>query len=213
MRHVVIGAHLRRDDVEPLAAALPCGELFLSAVVIEDDQPTTDRDLLLRVARVRGALLDRATFVAIRYGLFVADAAEAAAKCAAHLPRWQRLLESHRHDVELTLKAAAASPRPRPDRADFSSGAAYLRALHEAAQASSADPIFRDAAERLLVPLALRHRWLHRDEKSVELVMLAARERVDELLRGGEVLRAECPHVPFLLSGPWPLEVFADADE
>jgi hypothetical protein len=30
--------------------------------------------------------------------------------------------------------------------------------------------------------------------------------------RAGEELRELCPDVPFLLSGPWPLEVFADAD-
>ncbi|HEX9493201.1 MAG TPA: hypothetical protein VGA33_08050, partial [Thermoanaerobaculia bacterium] len=62
MKSVVIGAHLRREDVEPIAEALPVGELFLSAVSIADDRPLGDRDLLIEVAGIRGRLLDRATF-------------------------------------------------------------------------------------------------------------------------------------------------------
>ena len=110
MKSVVIGAHLRRDDVEPLATALRCGDLWLSGVDVADDQPLGDRELLLRVANTRAQLLDRATFIAIRYGFSVRDASEAAAKCASHLSRWRRLLVEHRESVEMTLKIAAASP-------------------------------------------------------------------------------------------------------
>lgn len=212
MKSVVIGAHLLRDDVEPLATAVPAGDLYLSAVAVPDDQSLGDRELLVRVAGIRAQLLDTATFVAIRYGFTISAPEEAHAKCSAHLARWRRLLEENRTNVEMTLKTLATSPRPRPDRRDFSSGAEYLRALHGAKQAATPDPQFRDAAERLIAPLSVRQRWLHRDEKSVELAALVARDRLDDVRRAGEELRAAAPDVPFLLSGPWPLEVFADDD-
>jgi hypothetical protein len=210
MKFVVIGAHLDRQDIDELAAALPAGDLFLSAMEIDDDQPLGDRELLLRVASARAALLARATFIAIRYGFAARDAADAAAKCAAHLPRWRELLQTHRDDVEMTLKVAASSSRARPDRHDFESGAAYLRALHDAVSAARADDTFRAAAEQAMN--GSRQRWAHRDEKSLELAALVARDDVPQVYERGELLRAEFPHVPFLLSGPWPLEVFADPD-
>ncbi|MBV8516751.1 MAG: GvpL/GvpF family gas vesicle protein [Acidobacteria bacterium] len=210
MRFVVIGAHRRRDDIDAPAEALACGELFLSALPIADEQPVSDRELLVAVAKLRARLLDRATFVAIRYGLAVRDSAEGESKCAAHLPRWTRLLDAHRDDVEMTLKAAAAAARPRPDRRDFTSGAEYLRALHEATNASAADPAFVKEAEARILPFAKKHRWSHRDEKSIELAALVPRARVEDVRAAGEELRRTCAQVPFLLSGPWPLEVFAD---
>lgn len=210
MKLVVIGAHLRRDDVEPLAVALPVGQMFLSAVEVPDDQPLGDRELLLRVARIREQLLERATFIAIRYGFASSSPADAASKCAAHAERWKLLLEENCGRVEMTLKVAAASPQARPDRRDFTSGAAYLRALHAATSAAAADPAFREAVERRLVPLSVRHRWIHRDNASLEFVALVRRDRLDEVRAAGEELRAT--RVPFLLSGPWPLEVFADDD-
>jgi hypothetical protein len=212
MKSIAIGAHLLRDDVEPLATAIPVGDLFLSALEIADDQPLGDRELLLNVAGVRARLLDVATFIAIRYGFTLDGAAEAESKCAAHLVRWKRLLAQHRDDVEMTLKVKSATAQPRPDRHDFTSGADYLRALHAATQASNVDPLFREAAERLLVPLSIKHRWMHRDERSVELAALVPRAQLDEVRAVGEELRALAPGVPFLLSGPWPLEVFADDD-
>lgn len=211
MKFVVIGAHLLRDDVEPLATAIPVADLFLSAIEVADDQPLGDRELLLRVAAVRAKLLDVATFVAIRYGFAVGGATEGESKCAAHAGRWRRLLTEHRDHVEMTLKVAAASPQPRPDRHQFTSGAEYLRALHASMQAANVDPAFREAAERAILPLSVQHRWMHRDEKSIELAALVARANVDAVNAAGETLRGTS--VPFLLSGPWPLEVFADDHE
>ena len=208
MKGVVIGAHLLRDDVEPVAVAVPVGDLFLSTIEVAADQPLGDRELLLRVAAVRAKLLDVATFVAIRYGFSVGNSREAEAKCAAHLERWRGLLTANRGNVEMTLKVAAATPRPRPDRHQFTSGAGYLRALHASTQAATIEPSFREAAENALVALAVEHRWIHRDEKSVELALLVARERVPAVNAAGEQLRGSA--VPFLLSGPWPLEVFAE---
>lgn len=212
MKGIAIGAHLLRDDVEPLAEAIPVGDLFLSALSVPDDQPLGDRELLLKIAAIRGRLLDVATFIAIRYGFTFRSADDAQAKCLPHLDRWKRLLTEDRGNVEMTLKVAASSPQPRPDRRAFASGAEYLRALHAATQAANVDSSFRAAVDRTLVPLAIRHRWSHRDEKSVELTMLVSRERLDDVKHAGEELRRAAPHVPFLLSGPWPLEVFADDD-
>ncbi|HET7434429.1 MAG TPA: GvpL/GvpF family gas vesicle protein [Thermoanaerobaculia bacterium] len=212
MKLIVIGAHQRRDDVEPLAIALPAGPLFLSAVEIAADQPLGDRDLLLRVAKIRGQLLDRATFVAIRYGFTAGNAIEAAVKCAAQIERWMRLLDEHREHVEMTLKVAATSAQPRPDRRGFTSGAEYLKALHAATHGVTIDDAFRAAVESRITPLTVEHRWIPRDEKSVEYVALIERSRIDDMRAAGEALKRECPHVAFLLSGPWPLEVFADAD-
>lgn len=210
MKSIAIGAHLLRDDVEPLADAVPVGNLFLSAVQVADDQPLGDRDLLVRVAGIRAKLLEVATFVALRYGFTFANGEQALAKTIAHHERWKRLLTAHREHVEVTLKVAAATRTPRPDRHDFTSGAEYLRALHAATQAATIDAGFRERAERLIVPLAVQHRWIHRDEKSVELAALIERDRLERVREAGEELRRT--NVPFLLSGPWPLEVFADDD-
>jgi hypothetical protein len=203
MKLVVIGAHLHRHDVEPVAEAVAAGDLWLSGVTVDDDQPLGDRDLLVRVAQTRAALLDRATFVAIRYGYTVRDDSS---KVAPHLARWRELLEKHRDAVEMTLKAAVASPRPRPDRHEFASGADYLRALH--ASGAEVDPLFRQAVESR-IPCILR-RWIARDNASVEMAALVRRDGVDAVIDAGAMLKRDFPDVPFLLSGPWPLEVFAD---
>jgi hypothetical protein len=210
MKAIILGAHRERGDVEPVTDALPAGELFLSAVPVAEQQVIGDRDLLLRAAKIRAQLLERATFVAIRYGFTVTSEGDALAKVQPHLARWQRVLTEHRDHVEMTLKVAASSAMKRPDRRDFTSGAEYLKALHAATSGVSIDPRFREEVERLVVPLTEQHRWLHRDETSIELAALIRRERVDEVRAAGEALRAT--GTPFLLSGPWPLEVFADDD-
>lgn len=212
MRHVIIGAHLLREDIEGEADALAVGEIFLSGLAIADEQPLGDRELLVRVASIRARLLDRATFVAIRYGVAVASEAEALTKTAMHLQRWKRLLEEHRGCVEMTLKVAADAPASRPDRRDFTSGASYLRALHATMRATRVDPDFRAAVERLLSSSAVTARWQTRDEKSIEWNALVQHERVRDMIAAGEQLRAESSRTPFLLSGPWPLEVFAEDD-
>lgn len=210
MRAVVVGAHLSREEIEPLAAAIDAGGVFLSGVEVADDQPLGDRELLLRVAAVRAALLERATFIAVRYGFAVRGESEAREKCAEQAPRWRRVLEANAGNVEMTLKVAAASPLPRPDRRDFDSGAGYLRALQASANAADADPRFRDAVESRVAPLAVKHAWQHRDNASLECALLVRREDVARVTAAGEELKRDFAAVPFLLSGPWPLEVFVD---
>ncbi len=201
MKSLVIGIHLQREDIH--VEALPFGELWLSGVAIADDQPLADRDLLLRVAKLRAELLERATFIAVRYGCVVPP-------LPALKPEWRAILTANRDNVEMTLKVVSASPKQRPSRDQFTTGAGYLKALHESATVEiPAD--FRKAAEAAMSGAATR--WIHRDEKSTELAALVSRSRVDEIRRSGEQLKRDFPRVPFLLSGPWPLEVFADADQ
>ncbi|MEA2164355.1 MAG: hypothetical protein QOK37_2482 [Thermoanaerobaculia bacterium] len=213
MKLVVIGAHREQMDIEPVAEALPVGDLWLSGMNIEDAQPLGDRDLLLRVAKTRAALLDRATFIAIRYGFTAYGTSDAMAKCAQHLERWQFVLRECQGTVEMTLKIAAASPQARPDRHDFASGATYIRALHDATRAADVDPQFREAVEATFVPLAVKHRWANRDNTSLEFAALVQRESVGAINDAGVALKRDFASVPFLLSGPWPLEVFADDHE
>ena len=210
MKLVVIGAHLERNDIEPLAEALAVSDLWLSGMAVEESQPLGDRDLLLRVAKTRAALLDRATFMAIRYGFTAHGSSEAAAKCVAHIDRWRRVLHEYRGMVEMTLKVAAAAPCARPDRHDFESGAAYIRALHDATRATDVAPEFRKAVDEALAPLAVKHRWSNRDTSSLEFAALVKRENVAAINNAGSALKRDFASVPFLLSGPWPLEVFAD---
>jgi hypothetical protein len=213
MKLVVIGVHLERADIEPVAEVMEAGDLWLSGMSVEDAQPLGDRELLLRVAQTRARLLERATFIAIRYGFAVHTAGDAMAKCAQHIERWQRVLRENQGMVEMTLKVAAASPQTRPDRHDFASGATYIRALHEATRTADVDPCFRDAVEATLVPLAVKHRWSNRDNASLEFAALVRRESVAAINDVGAALKRDFASVPFLLSGPWPLEVFADDHE
>jgi hypothetical protein len=213
MKLVMIGAHLERDDIEPPAEAMPVAGLWLSGMPVDDAQPLGDRDLLLRVAQTRAALLDRATFIAIRYGFAASNATEAAIKCAAHIEQWHRVLTACRGMVEMTLKVAAASSHPRPDRHDFESGAAYIRALHDATRAADVAPEFRRAVDASLAPLSVKHRWSTRDNASLEFAALVRRDSIDGVNDAGASLKRDFAHVPFLLSGPWPLEVFADDHE
>ena len=212
MKYVAIGIHLHREDVEPVAEAVPAGGLFVSAATVADDQPMGDRDLLLRVARLRSELLSKATFIAVRYGWSFRAAVEAESKVIVSAERWRSLLTEHRDRVEMTLKVAAAQSKPRPDRHEFQSGAGYMRALHDTKMAAGIDPAFREAADRLVGAVCVRSEWMTRDATSLELAGLLDRGRLEELKGAGEQLKVSYPSVPFLMSAPWPLEVFADAD-
>ena len=196
MKSIAIGMHLRAEDVQPLARAVPASNLIVSAIDVDDDQPLSDRDLLLRVAGIRAQLLERATFIAVRYGFAFRSAGEAEGKIGSNAPRWRKLLEENRTRVELTLKVPAASPLPKPDRHAFHSGADYMRALHAAKHAAGVDEVFKRAAGQLVASLCVESRWLTRDSSSVELVGLIERDRVPSLAAAGESLKRACPGIP-----------------
>ena len=208
MKSVIIGAHLRRDDIGTLAQPIDAGKVVLSGMEVDDDQPLGDRELLLRIANTRAQLLERATFIAIRYGFAARSAEEASSKVAAFADRWRKTLEENRDNVEMTVKVVASQSKPRPRRDDFTSGADYMRALHAATQAAEVDPRFREAVSKLGT-----HRWIHRDDRSLECALLVKRTDVKRAFEAGEELKSAFPDVAFLLSGPWPLEVFADDHE
>ncbi|HEX7191622.1 MAG TPA: GvpL/GvpF family gas vesicle protein [Thermoanaerobaculia bacterium] len=200
MKSLVIGIHLQREDIH--VEAVPFGDLWLSGVSIAADHPLADRDLLIRVAKLRGELLERATFIAIRYGCVVPP-------LPSLRPEWRAILTANRDNVEMTLKVVTASPKRRPAREEFTTGADYLKALHESANVEIDDD-FRVAAERAMNAVASR--WIRRDEKSIELAALVPRSRVEEIREAGEQLKRDFPRIPFLMSGPWPLEVFAEEE-
>ncbi|HEY2093094.1 MAG TPA: GvpL/GvpF family gas vesicle protein [Thermoanaerobaculia bacterium] len=200
MKSLVVGIHLHREDIH--VDAIAAGDLWLSVVPLADDRPLADRDLLLHVAKIRGELLDRATFIAVRYGTVVPP-------LQPLRPEWRNLLGANRANVEMTLKVAAPSPKPRPRREDFENGAAYLHALHDST--AIVDDPFRQAAERAFD--AIETRWQARDNASLEMAALIPRARIEEIFTAGEQLKRDFPRIPFLLSGPWPLEVFANADQ
>jgi hypothetical protein len=212
MKHIAIGAHLHREDIEPAADATPIGTLCLSSVAVPEDQSLGDRDLLLRIADVRARLLDKATFVAVRYGFAFRSPQEAFAKCAQHVETWAEALNEHRGRVELTLKVAAANASPRPDRRAFKSGADYLRALHAAKNAVSVDSSFRRDVEQHFGSLCAEWKWITRDESSLEFCAVIDRDKLTALTAAGETVKRAHPEVPFLLSAPWPLETFTGAD-
>jgi hypothetical protein len=212
MKSIGIGLHLVREDVEPVAKAVAASGLFVSAVDVEEDQPLSDRDLLLRVAGIRAKLLERATFVAVRYGFTFRSVKEAESKIGENAARWRQTLQENRNRVELTLKVAATDAQTKPDRHDFKSGADYLRALHAAKNAVVVSDEFKGEVEKHLGSLCVASRWITRDSSSIEFAGLIERESLPSLTKAGEELKRACPDVPFLLSAPWPLEVFADAD-
>lgn len=210
-RFVLIGAHLEEEDAAiDGVTCLPAGPVALSAAAYAADQSLGNRTLISRVASLRALLVQRETFIAIRYGASVAGLEEAAAKAAPHGNKWRELLVRHRGTFEMTLKVLAAEAVPDPDRKHFRSGADYLRALHAARSAKRPHPEFAAAAEESFRPLATAARWVAREDAAFEYAFLVPRARFDEVKGAAESLKERFGDLPFLLSGPWPLEVFAD---
>ncbi|HVR44915.1 MAG TPA: GvpL/GvpF family gas vesicle protein [Thermoanaerobaculia bacterium] len=210
-RHLLLGAHLREEDARlDGVARLAAGDLVLSALACGARRSPADREIIARAAAARAELAAREIFVAIRWGASATSPADAEEKCRAHLPRWRELLERWRGCAELTFKAGGAAARERPDRSSFTSGADYLRALQTLRNAGRVDPRLLDAAESRFATLAERTRRVRREDGGAEIAMLVRREKIDAAADLALALRADFPTIPFLLSGPWPLEVFAD---
>lgn len=210
-KHVLIGAHLERSDAEDVegVALFDLGDVTLSAAPFDPRHGIADRQLVLRVAAIRAALAARETFIAIRYGVAVAGLEEARSKVASFVDGWRARLERNRGMVEMTMKIGTAGVQARPPRDGFDSGRAYLEALHKARSPRPVDPAFREAVDVIAGTYARDARWGHREDGGTEVAFLVPRSSVPAFAAAGEKLRADFPSVPFLLSGPWPLEVFA----
>lgn len=213
-RFAAIGAHLQLDDAAGVegVSMFEIGPLFLSAADFEVPEGLASRAVVLRVAELRRQLAAKETFVAIRYGLSFATPLEALAKCAAHLTVWNRVLREYRGSCEMTVKVATGKKFERPDRHDFTKGKDYLSALKAAREEQSAPGEVRSTLEEAFAKQAARVRWVERDDGATELALLVRRDAIDLVRESAELLKTALPNVPFLLSGPWPLETFADGE-
>jgi hypothetical protein len=210
-RYALIGAHRQRSDAEGVAGVtlFEIAPLIVSAIAFDAERGIAGQEVLVRALEARSALMSQATFVAIRYGASVKDGYEAAAKCASFLSRWREVLNKYQEMAEITIRIAGSGKGERPDRHAFKSGSDYLRALH-AARSAQIDGTTRAAVEQAFAALAAEHRWLAREDGSAEFVALVNRNDMNAVRKAGQSLQNEMRDVPFLLSGPWPLEVFAE---
>jgi hypothetical protein len=212
MRYALIGAHLREEDLAGIVDVEPIelGHLFLSSIAFDPAEGLASPPVVRSAADLRGRLIDRETFIAIRYGTSVSGPAEAREKCGPLETSWLGLLEKYRGTVEMTLKVAGSRGPLRPDRRQFASGAAYLEALHRSRSALSLDEGFRCRVEGELGASAIRTKWNSRDDLAIEFTFLMLRTNMPGAREAGLKLKQEFPQIPFLLSGPWPLETFTN---
>lgn len=213
-RHALIGAHLEPEDAAGVedVEVLPLGGLALSTILFDPESGLADAATIARAAGARARLLDRETFIAIRYGSSVAGPEGAREKCGAFEQSWARILTRYRGMVEMTLKVAGGGGPLRPDRKSFSSGRAYLEALHQSRRGTDIDAEFRAWVESRFAPFTVRGNWSRRDDLAAEFTFLIRREDIGAARDAGIELKTAFPAVPFLLSGPWPLETFADEE-
>lgn len=210
VRYALIGAHLNGDDVAGISAVrcFDLGGLVVSALEFDPQQGMAAPAVIRRALEARKDLIARETFIAIRYGAAVAGEQEARSVCAPWMERWRRILEKRRGMVEVTLRIAGTKKPTAPNRKDFVSGTDYLRALHRHRQANL-DPAAAGAIEALFEPLAAERTWVGRADGSSELVMLMSRANLEAVGRAADELKKRLPELPFMISGPWPLETFA----
>jgi hypothetical protein len=149
--------------------------------------------------------------VAIRYGTAFRSAEDAEVKCRELAPKWKELLEEFNDMSEVTLKVAG-NKGSRPDPARVKNGAEYLRELHRMRTGVAVDEVFRKDVDERFATVATRSRWVSRHDGGSEFVALVARGRLDEVATIGSALVEAHPDTAFLLSGPWPLEVFASEE-
>jgi hypothetical protein len=208
-RLLLLGAHLFPEDADVSGVtAFEAGGIVASAIEYDPDRPLAEPALIESAARARARLIEREIFVGVRYGATFRTREEVAAKIGSRAPGWRRLLEENRGKVELTLKIAGRGAlRPAPE--GVSSGADYLKQLHRLRR-SEVDPAFRAAAEEEIAREAVAARWSDRHDGAVELALLVPRSEIARFRERGEALKSRFPSVAFLLSGPWPLEAFAD---
>ena len=210
-RYALIGAHLGGEAINDVAGVttfdLP--PITISAIDLEPSRSLADPEILKRALEVRQQLLARDTFIAIRYGVSAATVEEIRQKCGPHLRRWQEILEKRRGLVEITLRIPPQQKISRPDRRDFRTGADYLRALHRSRSSQLSEDL-KHRIETAFRSLAVEHRWVSREDGGTEFAALIRRDHLDNVRQAATDLQPQLSEVPFLLSGPWPLEIFAD---
>jgi hypothetical protein len=208
-RYLLVGAHLPDHGSYDGIVFFDLDDVSISGVAYDPDFGTADRTVIERVARLRQTMTAAETFIAFRYGTTAGGLAEVSEKCGARTRGWRQLLEASRGLVEYTLKAAPESKVERPLRSEVKDGREYMQRL-QASRATRIDEAFRRAVDERLGSLALKSRWNRRADGGHELAALARREAHDSIAAAGERLKSDFPNVAFLLSGPWPLEVFVD---
>jgi hypothetical protein len=209
MRYILIGVHLEREDAEIDGVTLfDVHDLVVSAIAIDEDTSTAAPEVLNRAMEVRRQLLDRQTFIAVRYGTPVRSAEEITERIATRSSQWRELLRRRRGLVEVTLKVAPVVKADRPDRATVASGTEYLTKLHDMRKATLDDATRAAVASEF--EFAAESKWIARQDGGSELVSLVSREALARVREAGENLQRKLPDLAFLLSGPWPLEVFGD---
>ena len=208
-RYLLVGAHLPEHSSYEGIVFFELEEVAISGVGYDPDFGTADRGVIERVARLRQTMTAAETFIAFRYGTTAAGLSEVREKCGSRTAGWRRLLESSRGLVEYTLKAAPETKVERPLRADVRDGLEYMQRL-QASRATQIDQAFRRAVDERIGSIALKSRWSRRADGGHELAALAPRDAHDRIAAAGERLKSDFPNVAFLLSGPWPLEVFVD---
>lgn len=203
---LLVGAHLLAEDISG-ARAIDAGGVFVSAVDLPADRSAAEPEIVRSVAAVRHELTRRETFIAFRYGARGSSESEVREKCAPHAARWRAVLEQWRGHVELTVKIAPPVRIDRPRIAEVSGGADYMKKL-AAARNQPLEDEARQVTEAAFAAIASNARWLPRSDGGWEYAVLTPRESLERLAEISEQLRASLAR-PFLLSGPWPLEVFS----
>jgi hypothetical protein len=203
----VIGAHLHSADIVE-GETIAVGDLYLSALPVDEQRGVADRSFVEEVARVRQKLIGHEIFVALRYGTTVSSEQDAQEKCGASLEKWRELLQRWRGFVEVTMKIAASSAITRPTRADAKSGADYLRRL-DAMRRSELDEATRASIDRAF-DFAAETKWTRRSDGGWEVAAMIRREELEQLPSIAAALQEISAMPPFLISAPWPLEAFAE---
>jgi len=210
LRFLAIGAHLRIEDASHVEGVdlWPVDPLQLSVLAFDGRKGVADRELIGRAAATRRELLNRETFIAIRYGFTVRTREEAAARCQPLVAGWEQQLKRFRGSVEVTLKAGSGD-QSRPVAAEAPGGREYLLALHRQRTSIALPDEFRMAVEARLGGIATVWKWQSRDDGAYEFCAVVSRELLGQVTGIGASLKQSFAEVPFLLSGPWPLEAFA----
>lgn len=209
-RLMPLGVHRSADEISAEGIArIDVGPVVVSALEIGEGENAATSSVLTRALELRTALLRGGSYIAIRYGVVLDSESEVIRVCEPKASAWAKTLDKTRGLVELTLKIAPDQKPERPDRKSVSGGSEYLMKL-KLMQRSTLSKERKEEIEAILAEGANRTVWRDREGGGTELVMLVPTERVAEFRERGQRLAQSERRLPFILSGPWPIEVFAD---